>query len=115
MEQFEITTDKNDTSIKGVACIKRQLYMRRLTSQGTFPSDMMVVVANLGNVFNDSTNVYFEILYPNLDRQHTKWDMELFFNAAEFFCQVELDSEPVGFELVNQQNFYPYNNASDLV
>ena len=37
--------------------------------------------------------------------------MDLFFEAAEYFCQLILDAEPEGFELVNQQNFYSYENG----
>ncbi len=109
MNEFEITVDKNNGT-KGVSCVKRQLYMKRIEEDAIMP-DMLVIAANLGNIFDDSKQVYLQILYTGLDRDFKKWDMDLFLDAAEYFCQVELDSEPTGFSTIPTQNFYPYEKG----
>ena len=111
MDEFKITLDPENYLTKQITCRKRDLFMRVVLEEDAFAPERMIMAANLGNFLDGGKSIYFEILYPKLDENHDKWDMKLFYDACEYFCQVELDQEPTGFELINQQNFYPYEKG----
>ncbi len=101
--KFEIHKDKT------VACYAKQLYLQVIDEQETFPPEDLIISAQIEHP--GGTEVYFKIMYPKIDRDFKKWNMDLFFDAAEYYCQVVLDGEPTGFSCINQQNFYPYEHG----
>lgn len=110
METFTISLDTKDSKSKLIICKEKDLFIKVIPEQETFPPDILAISATIGI----GKEVYFEVMYPGLDPDYKKWSLELFYEAIEYYCQVELDSEPLGFELINQINFYPYQTG-DLI
>ena len=55
----------------------------------------------------------FEIMHPERDASLTKWNMDLFFEATDYFRQNVLDVETDDFELINQQT--SIHDKSDVI
>jgi hypothetical protein len=110
MYQFEISVDKEGNKI--ISCPANDLNLKviQLPEDEELGMDIrnprMIFTANFHKRFEEGDYVCFEVLPPY--HYKPKWSLELFYAAAEYYCQVELDKEPIHNELILEHAFYPY-------
>jgi hypothetical protein len=115
MAVFKIITEPGSALVKQITCREKDLYMRVVPEEREYSADRMIIEVALDDFLDGGKTIVFEVLYPKLDEKFNKWSMNLFMEAATYYCQVELDTEPTGFQFINDLIFMPYNNAGDYV
>lgn len=108
MDNFKITLDHTDNKTQIITCTERNLYIKVSRDCDEFPMDALAITITIQTKFIKGYQCCFEILYPTIDEQTTKWDINLFYDAIAYYCKEQFGAEPDGYELINAQNFYPY-------